>query len=117
MEANTIPNTIYDRIRLIQRIQDYLTTKFQVNSGCDSNQVEYESIQDMWRCEGFFDQEKASLAESQWYKKSHNYWEDDENVQATIDGILGGFAHLSERDIRMSEEFLITHVLETLPVL
>lgn len=115
MELNAIPNTAEDKICLVRRIQELLTQKFQVYSGSDSNDSEYDSIEEMWRCEGFF-QSDDKEAESKWYKKSHDYWEDDDNAQATIDGILGGFAHLSERDIISSEEFF-RDVLQYLPVL
>jgi hypothetical protein len=102
-----IPNTLKARTDLIHRIQTYLTKKFQVYSGRDSNGREYDTIEEMWRYEGFLrgddgDEDK----ESRWYDKSHSYWEQDGNVQATIDGMLGGFAVLSERDIAASNSFL-----------
>jgi protein N-terminal methyltransferase len=115
MKSNKLPNTAKDRLCLIRRIQDHLTQKFQVYSGCDSNDSEYESIEDLWRCEGFL-KDDDSEAEAKWYKKSHDYWEDGDNAQATIDGILGGFAHLSEKDILASEVFF-RDVLQYSPVL
>jgi hypothetical protein len=103
-----------DRLDLVHRIQNHLTKKFQVYSGKDSNGREYETIEEMWRYEGFFtdDVEKAP----QWYQKSHSYWDKGENVQATIDGMLGGFAVLSERDLAASRIF-IDEVIDSIPVL
>jgi protein N-terminal methyltransferase len=39
----------------------------------------------------------------QYYQKAADYWD---NVDATIDGVLGGFGHLTEVDIRDSDKFL-----------
>ena len=53
-----IPNTLEARIDLIHRIEDYLTKIFQVYSGRDSNGREYDTIEDMWRYEGFLMREE-----------------------------------------------------------
>lgn len=112
-----------DRLDLIHRIQNHLTKKFLVYSGKDSNGREFETIEEMWRYEGFFEDRSdednglASHAKSpQWYNKSHNYWETEENVQATIDGMLGGFAALSERDLEASKIFA-HEVINSIPKL
>jgi protein N-terminal methyltransferase len=101
-----IPNTLKARTDLIHRIQNYLTHKFQVYSGRDTNGREYDTIEEMWHYEGFLKGEDDNDNASRWYDKSHTYWEKEENVQATIDGMLGGFAVLSERDIAASHSFL-----------
>ena len=109
IQSALIPNTLEARIDLIHRIEDYLTKKFQVYSGRDSNGREYDTIEDMWRYEGFLREEDGDGAEKKtprWYDKSHLYWETENNVKATIDGMLGGFAVLSERDIAASTLFL-----------
>lgn len=41
-----------------------------------------------------------------WYGKAHNYWEDETICPPTIDGVLGGFAKLSKRDLRGSRDFV-----------
>ena len=70
-----IPESDQDRLDLVHRIQNHLTKKFQVYSGKDSNGREYDTIEEMWRSEGFFndnvddDEEKVP----QWYNKSHSY--------------------------------------------
>ncbi|KAG6443686.1 N-terminal Xaa-Pro-Lys N-methyltransferase 1-A [Manduca sexta] len=43
------------------------------------------------------------MTENNFYKKAANYWA---NVPATIDGVLGGFGHISDIDIDGSRAFL-----------
>ncbi len=38
-----------------------------------------------------------------WYNKAVEYWDKQE---ASYDGVLGGFGHVSEVDVRDSEQFL-----------
>ncbi|GFH61700.1 hypothetical protein CTEN210_18176 [Chaetoceros tenuissimus] len=107
MSDEPIANDTKSRRDLIHRLQDYLTKKFQVYSGKDSEGREYEDIQELWTRNGFLLDEETDLSSSEkWYNKSHLYWETEENVQATIDGMLGGFEHLSERDLAASKIFL-----------
>lgn len=40
----------------------------------------------------------------QWYARAVNYWDQQ---AATVDGVLGGFGHVSPADIRESERFLL----------
>lgn len=43
------------------------------------------------------------MTESKFYKRAASYWA---NVPATIDGVLGGFGHISDIDLAGSQEFL-----------
>lgn len=45
----------------------------------------------------------AQMTESKFYKKAASYWA---NVPATIDGVLGGFGHISDIDLESSGTFL-----------
>ena len=45
----------------------------------------------------------ARIEGKEWYGSAAKYWE---GVDATIDGVLGGFGHLTEVDIRDSHKFL-----------
>lgn len=45
----------------------------------------------------------ASAHMAKFYKNAANYWA---NVPATIDGILGGYGHISEIDVKASQAFL-----------
>jgi len=42
----------------------------------------------------------------QWYKTGYDYWEDESKCPATVDGVLGGFAVLSKRDMEGSAKFI-----------
>ncbi len=125
-----IPDTKEGRLELVHRIQNALTKKFQVYSGKDSLGECYDSIEEMWRKEGYFDDgEKAhvpageeittkqcSSRQPDWYNKSHQFWDDEKNVPPTLDGMLGGFSQLTERDLNGSRKFL-DEVLEARPLL
>ncbi|NP_001089614.1 N-terminal Xaa-Pro-Lys N-methyltransferase 1-B [Xenopus laevis] len=41
--------------------------------------------------------------ETQFYGKAQNYWK---NVPATVDGMLGGYGHISNTDLNSSKKFL-----------
>lgn len=49
------------------------------------------------------DESITDKEENQFYKKAKNYWS---KVSPTINGVLGGFGHISECDIKGSENFL-----------
>jgi len=104
---------------LIHKIQDTLTQRFQIYSGIDSeDEYEYDSIEEMWQSEGMLHDNKRSTTKcnndndggendtKKWYVSSYNYWEEDSSVSPTIDGMLGGFASLTEMDIKGSKEFM-----------
>lgn len=90
------------RLDFIHRIENFLTMKFQVSCGTDSAGREYDSIEELWRNEGYFDENKIP----NWYKKSHDYWDNENNAPSTIDGMLGGFSLLTERDLVASRKFV-----------
>lgn len=108
-----------EHLQLIRRVQQHLTKKFKVYSGENTDGDEYESIEDMWVSEGVVvavtttdDADADNVIDtpsisSNWYTKSHEYWqEDDTTVPATTDGMLGGFATLTERDLVGSRQFV-----------
>jgi len=41
-----------------------------------------------------------------WYKTGYDYWENESNCPATVDGVLGGFAQISKRDLDGSANFV-----------
>ncbi|GMH48443.1 hypothetical protein TL16_g02207 [Triparma laevis f. inornata] len=43
---------------------------------------------------------------TKWYSDATAYWEETENCPATVDGVLGGFAHLSPPDVKGSLPFI-----------
>eukprot|EP00850_Spirogloea_muscicola_P026745 SM009998S25064 [mRNA] locus=s9998:29:511:- [translate_table: standard] len=62
--------------------------------GVDSEGRHYETPADMWR---------AELGRGDWYARGVTYWE---GVEATVDGVLGGYGTVSGRDIAESAAFL-----------
>ncbi|KAF6159281.1 hypothetical protein GIB67_032052 [Kingdonia uniflora] len=68
--------------------------------GTDSDGREFKNAEEMWR-EEIGDQDKKT----QWYQRGVGYWE---GVEATVDGVLGGYGHVNEPDIKCSEAFLKT---------
>ncbi|XP_004293704.1 PREDICTED: alpha N-terminal protein methyltransferase 1 [Fragaria vesca subsp. vesca] len=75
--------------------------------GLDSDGREFKTAEEMWR-EEVGDESKKT----EWYKEGVGYWE---GVEASTDGVLGGFGHVSEADIRDSEAFLNGLLSEVLP--
>lgn len=94
-------------------------------TGMDTNGKQYDDIQQLWTeelggesadsADRTVKEEKESTdnngaaaalsndKKSEWYKKGNAYWAD---VDATVDGVLGGFAHVSPADIAESRQFL-----------
>lgn len=66
--------------------------------GSDSNGREYKTADEMWK-EQTGDPNKKTL----WYRQGVSYWE---GVNATVDGVLGGYADVNEPDITCSDDFL-----------
>ena len=192
--TSTTYKTTKERIKLLENIQNYLTSKYVVYNGRDTNDIEYDSIVEFWSQRGLLvmeddddgddddhnDEQQPKkdnnlqgkrvenkeednddnddyntnghghhhhhhdddvIATTQndyekWYQKSHDYWNNDHKqkqqqqqqqqqpsctttatatatstnddlvVQPTIDGMLGGFAILSDSDLASSKEFL-----------
>jgi hypothetical protein len=50
--------------------------------------------------------QRQNETRQQWYTTGYNYWENVVNCPATIDGVLGGFASLSKRDLEGSADFM-----------
>jgi len=101
---------------LAHQIQDILCRGGNYIHGRDSDDdtgVTYASIIE-WKeeigmtslsCE-CGNKQRQNESRQQWYKTGYNYWENEVNCPATIDGVLGGFASLSKRDLEGSADFL-----------
>ncbi|KAL7518215.1 hypothetical protein ACHAWX_003068 [Stephanocyclus meneghinianus] len=48
----------------------------------------------------------AQCLRRQWYQTGYEYYQDEAKCPATVDGVLGGFAWLSQRDLKGSKHFL-----------
>ncbi|KNC84390.1 hypothetical protein SARC_03383 [Sphaeroforma arctica JP610] len=60
-----------------------------------------EGVEALWKAADADVDEKTG--ELNWYKKAKDYWE---NIPATVNGVLGGFSHISSVDIKGSQDFL-----------
>ncbi|KAK4440280.1 Alpha N-terminal protein methyltransferase 1 [Sesamum alatum] len=77
--------------------------------GVDSEGREFNNAEEMWREEvGDGD----PLKKSHWYSQGVGYWQ---GVEATVDGVLGGYGHVNEPDIKGSEAFLNCVLAERFP--
>eukprot|EP00164_Ancoracysta_twista_P009181 GFYU01013511.1.p1 GENE.GFYU01013511.1~~GFYU01013511.1.p1 ORF type:complete len:257 (-),score=53.98 GFYU01013511.1:245-1015(-) len=70
--------------------------------GGDSNGACYQSINEMWDAEVVTKPEDPE-SEKGWYGKGYKYWE---TIDATVDGVLGGYGYISDTDIDGSLTFL-----------
>ncbi|XP_028758175.1 alpha N-terminal protein methyltransferase 1 [Neltuma alba] len=75
--------------------------------GSDSSGRDFETADEMWR-EQAGDPDKKT----EWYRHGVGYWE---GVEASVDGVLGGFANVNEPDINDSEAFLKMVLSERFP--
>jgi protein N-terminal methyltransferase len=70
--------------------------------GSDTDGRTYSSIDDMWK-----EQDR-----SEWYQRAADYYE--EHCPPTLDGVLGGFASISDVDLQGSKQFIQTLIEEQL---
>ncbi|KAG5517147.1 hypothetical protein RHGRI_037787 [Rhododendron griersonianum] len=75
--------------------------------GLDSDGRQFNNAEEMWR-EEVGDHPKKT----EWYHKGVGYWE---GVEASVDGVLGGYGHVNEPDIKSSEAFLNTLFVDRFP--
>lgn len=68
------------------------------SSGFASDGTQYRDAREMWSTETSSDFAKAS-----WYDKGIRYWN---GIEATVDGVLGGFGGISSADVKHSRQFL-----------
>eukprot|EP00271_Cylindrocystis_brebissonii_P007376 TRINITY_DN2079_c0_g2_i2.p1 TRINITY_DN2079_c0_g2~~TRINITY_DN2079_c0_g2_i2.p1 ORF type:complete len:234 (+),score=32.11 TRINITY_DN2079_c0_g2_i2:121-822(+) len=74
-------------------------------AGCDTLGNQYENAEDMWRKEageGLLGEDESSKKHV-WYQSGIKYWE---GVEASVDGVLGGYADVDEDDVKESGAFL-----------
>ena len=101
---------------ITQQIEIALQNKGHPINGKDSDDdsLQYPSITQWKRSIGMLGDDlnttttcqTASKSRQQWYKKGLGYWDDEETCPATVDGMLGGFARISTRDLKGSAEFV-----------
>eukprot|EP00405_Crypthecodinium_cohnii_P043196 CAMPEP_0206584734 /NCGR_PEP_ID=MMETSP0325_2-20121206/35935_1 /ASSEMBLY_ACC=CAM_ASM_000347 /TAXON_ID=2866 /ORGANISM="Crypthecodinium cohnii, Strain Seligo" /LENGTH=298 /DNA_ID=CAMNT_0054092021 /DNA_START=34 /DNA_END=926 /DNA_ORIENTATION=- len=67
-------------------------------SGGDTHGSKYESVEALWEAEL-----KDETSRNKWYAQGEKYWKGQD---ASIDGVLGGFAQTHGPDIRESKRFI-----------
>ncbi|KAJ8752116.1 hypothetical protein K2173_001791 [Erythroxylum novogranatense] len=67
-------------------------------SGSDSSGRRFKNADEMWR-----EHAGDTLKKSRWYRDGVAYWE---GVEASVDGVLGGYGLVSHTDVKGSEGFL-----------
>lgn len=76
--------------------------------GTDGDGRLFTNAEEMWR-EEIGEEGDSQKKKTQWYDKAVQYWE---GVEASVDGVLGGFGQVNEPDIKGSESFLKSLLLE-----
>ncbi|CAN6465535.1 unnamed protein product [Victoria cruziana] len=77
--------------------------------GLDSGGREFQNAREMWTEEiGEDDPTKKR----DWYRKGVSYWE---GIEASVDGVLGGYGHVNQSDVKGSESLLGEILLNRLP--
>ncbi|KAL5731533.1 protein N-terminal methyltransferase [Ranunculus cassubicifolius] len=66
--------------------------------GLDTDGRQFMNAEEMWKEEIGDSQKKTD-----WYNKGVGYWQ---GIEASVDGVLGGYGHVDEVDIKGSEAFL-----------
>jgi len=84
-------------------------TSATVSKGTDSEGKEYNDVNELWK-QQFEDENENGGEETKpgskklaWYQKGAEYWMSQD---ASVDGVLGGFGHVSPIDLAQSRSFL-----------
>jgi protein N-terminal methyltransferase len=87
----------------VKRVRPAKAADISSLKGTDTEGKEYNSVSDLWKAElGADGSAVDETKREQWYKKGVDYWM---NVDATVDGVLGGFGKVSNVDVKGSAEF------------
>jgi protein N-terminal methyltransferase len=77
--------------------------KTAIVRGTDSEGRQYSSIDEMWQAQGVSATNRAQTNQA-WYDKAADFYET--HCPPTIDGVLGGFASISDVDLQGSRQFV-----------
>mmetsp|Transcript_24964 Transcript_24964/g.78167 ORF Transcript_24964/g.78167 Transcript_24964/m.78167 type:complete len:316 (-) Transcript_24964:1430-2377(-) len=84
-----------------------LDAEMQRRGGESTAGTEYQSLSAMWQHQlGDAINGGADGGQPQWYSKAFDYWNDEANCPPTVDGVLGGYGHVSGVDLGSSRMFL-----------
>ncbi|KAG7963928.1 hypothetical protein I3843_09G142900 [Carya illinoinensis] len=87
-----------------QRPPSQATVHAMEVGGSDSDGREFKNADEMWR-----EQVGDPSKKTDWYHQGVGYWQ---GVEASVDGVLGGYGHVNEADVHGSEAFLKTLLSE-----
>ncbi|XP_061983030.1 alpha N-terminal protein methyltransferase 1 [Populus nigra] len=73
-------------------------------AGTDSDGREFKNPDEMW-----LEHTGDTNKKTQWYRDGVAYWE---GVEASVNGVLGGYGHVNDADVKGSEGFLQTLLAE-----
>ncbi|KAG1348029.1 putative Alpha N-terminal protein methyltransferase 1 [Cocos nucifera] len=73
--------------------------------GLDSDGRGFSSAKEMWSEEIGIAEAEDGSKRHEWYRKGIAYWQ---AVEASVDGVLGGYGHVNEADVKGSAAFLNT---------
>jgi protein N-terminal methyltransferase len=98
------PTSRHYRQSIEYTFENYVASSCDIMStagfqGTDSDGSHYSSVEEMWSAQGW--NANSSIT---WYERAASYYE--ENCPTTIDGVLGGFASITELDIQGSINFI-----------
>jgi hypothetical protein len=86
----------------------YSSVDMEEEGGLDSDGRTYSSRKEMWEAEAGEDpngNDAKSIAKKlEWYHKGVSYWE---SVEASVDGVLGGYGSVNARDVADSNAFIL----------
>jgi galactose mutarotase-like enzyme len=82
------------RQTVVYRLETDYPNAWKAYRGSDTQGLKYDSIETMWQ-----DQDLST-----WYQRAKGWYED--NCDTTIDGVLGGIGHISDKDLQGSRIFL-----------
>jgi protein N-terminal methyltransferase len=95
-----------------RKITETLAKSATTSNGLSTNGNEYHSLNEMWSTELSILKEDNASKESTnkegaelWYEKGAEYWNSD-SIPATVNGVLGGYGHISTEDVTGSKVFL-----------
>ncbi len=121
--ASTVGNDEEELKALVARVEAFLG---KTASGYDTDGRDYDSVLELWAEAGILAppsaaaQKQAAATEGEdpaWYSHAFAYWETEENCPPTVDGVLGGFGHVSGTDVAGSRRFLEARVKPLIPAL
>jgi protein N-terminal methyltransferase len=92
-----------------EKLAAQVASKLTIAGGEDSEGETFTTLSEMWEkelgTEG--DLAQGQTLQLAWYTKGAQYYDDEQKVPSTVDGVLVGFGHVSDADIVGSKVFIM----------